>query len=93
MWILRHRSKWYIKEFTSGNGGSLQFTTYQDVESVHIIPAVLLDPKNVGVAFEISLPTCVQAEIHMYFKFTGRHFGFSTSVYPRLVVQHCRHSH
>ena len=35
-------------------------------ESVHIIPVVLLDPKNVGVAFKISLPSCVEAEIYVF---------------------------
>ena len=32
-------------------------------ESVHIIPAVLQDPENVGVAFGILLLSCIQAEI------------------------------
>ena len=33
-------------------------------ESVHIISAVMFDPENVGVAFAISLPSCVQAELY-----------------------------
>ena len=33
-------------------------------ESVHISPAVLLDPENVGVFFRISLPSCIEAEIY-----------------------------
>ena len=32
-------------------------------ESVYTISAVLLDPKNVGVAFWISLLSCIEAEI------------------------------
>ena len=32
-------------------------------KSVHIISAVMLDPENVGVAFGISLLSCVEAEI------------------------------
>ena len=35
-------------------------------ESVHIIPAVLADPENVGVALTMSLPSCVQTEIHVF---------------------------
>ena len=35
-------------------------------ESVHIFPAVFLDPENVGIAFEVSLPSCVQAEIYVF---------------------------
>ena len=35
--------------------------------SVHTSPAVLLDPENVGVAFGISLPSCIEAEILRYF--------------------------
>ena len=33
-------------------------------ESAHVIPAVLFDPENVDVAFAISLPSCVQAQLH-----------------------------
>ena len=33
------------------------------LESVHTSPAVLLDPENVGVAFGISLLSCIEAEI------------------------------
>ena len=35
-------------------------------ESVHISPVVLLDTENVGVAFGISLLTCIEAEIMRY---------------------------
>ena len=58
-------------------------------ESVHIIPAVLFDPENVGVACAISLPSCVQAElyadlfqVHNLIKSTSTHtstHGRSTS--------------
>ena len=35
-------------------------------ESVNTSPAVLLDPENVGVAFGISLLSCIEAEILRY---------------------------
>ena len=41
-------------------------------ESVHISAAVLADPENVGVAFGISLFSC----IYKYFRYSGRHLGF-----------------
>ena len=36
------------------------------LESVHTSSAVLFDPEIVGVAFKISFPSCVQAEIHVF---------------------------
>ena len=35
-------------------------------DSVHIYPAVWLYHENMGVAFEISLPFCVHAEIYVF---------------------------
>ena len=40
-------------------------------ESVHTSPATLLDPKNVGVAFGISLLSSLVAEILRYFTSTS----------------------
>ena len=41
-------------------------------ESVHTSPVVLLNPENVGVAFGISLLSCIEAEnialFHIYFQ-------------------------
>ena len=36
-------------------------------ESINTSPAVLLDPENVGVAFGVSLLSCLEAEILRYF--------------------------
>ena len=47
---------------TSGNGGHLYPVT-RLLESVYISPTVLLDPQNMGVAFRISLLSCIEAEI------------------------------
>ena len=37
------------------------------MESIRTSHAVMLDPENVGVAFEISLLSCIAAEILRYF--------------------------
>ena len=44
-------------------------------ERVHISPAVLLDPENVGVAFGISSPSSVEADILRYFVHTSSNGG------------------
>ena len=49
--------------------------------SVHIIPAVLLDPENRGVAFGISLVSCIEAEMFRFFSHlllvNGGHLGLT----------------
>ena len=44
-------------------------------ESVYCISAMLLDPKNVGVAFGISLLSCTKAEILRYVMCTSGNGG------------------
>ena len=52
--------RYFISFF--GNGGHLWFTTYPRRWSVHTSSAVLFDSEIVGVAFEISLPSCEQTD-------------------------------
>ena len=58
-------------------------------DSVHKSPTELLDAENVGVAFEISLLSRIEAEILRYFICTsgnGGHIGFTT--HPRCQRVH-----
>ena len=55
--------------FFFGQNGSAPPGKYGPVyayasKRIHTIPIVLLDPENVGVAFGISLLSCIQAEIY-----------------------------
>ena len=83
---------------TSGNGGQLWFTTYPDVgecapRSKHFVltpwcaqlsSAVLVDLENVGVAFVISLLSCVEAETLRYFSVTS---GNEQHGHPSIIEQ------
>ena len=44
---------------TSGTGGHLDLLDAPMSESIHTSPTELLDPENVGVAFGISLLSCI----------------------------------
>ena len=52
--------------------------------SILMSPNGKLDPKNIGIAVEISLITCLDAEIHA-FEFRGRHLGFFHFRFGRIV--------
>ena len=61
-------------------------------ESVHIIPAVLLDRENVGVAFEVSLLSYVRAEIYVFQVPPSwiSHFQFLPVWSYNIVITHIR---
>ena len=64
----------------------LQLT--QMLESVNTSSTVLVNPENVGVAYGISLPSCVQAEINVF-----QVYWSPSWISPHLIVQHCHFSH
>ena len=56
-------------------------------ESVHNSSAMLADLENVGVAFEILFPSCVQAEIYVFQVYSFSSFFTKTDL---LTTMQCR---
>ena len=53
-------------KFTGHHLGYFYFWFNRYVDSILMSPNGKLDPKNIGIAVEISLISCLEAEIHAF---------------------------